>query len=24
VDMIVVFRSRLPYASDVTIPGDKS
>ncbi|HEY8282548.1 MAG TPA: hypothetical protein VIG28_08700 [Leifsonia sp.] len=23
VDMIVVFRSRLPYASDVTLPGDK-
>ena len=23
VDMIVVFRSRIPYASDVTLPGDK-
>ncbi|WP_158863184.1 hypothetical protein [Leifsonia sp. AG29] len=23
VDMIVVFRSRLPYASDVTLPGEK-
>jgi hypothetical protein len=23
VDMIVVFRSRMPYASDVTLPGDK-
>jgi hypothetical protein len=23
VDMIVVFRSRIPYASDVTLPGEK-
>ena len=23
VDMIVVFRSRVPYASDVTLPGEK-
>lgn len=23
VDVIVVFRSRIPYASDVTLPGDK-
>ena len=23
VDMVVVFRSRLPYASDVTLPGQK-
>jgi hypothetical protein len=23
VDMIVVFRSRVPYVSDVTLPGDK-
>jgi len=23
VDMIVIFRSRMPYASDVTLPGEK-
>ncbi|MGN7800587.1 hypothetical protein [Leifsonia sp. 22587] len=23
VDMVVVFRSRMPYASDVTLPGEK-